>query len=371
MQRPTSEVVVVGGGVIGCSIAYELARRDVDVTLIERGPIGREASWASAGIISLPNRPNMRPERVEMTRRSLRRYPDLVDEIEALTGISVEYRRPGEMIVAVDDDHATVEFARAEWQRSQGFAIEELEAEQARTLEPALPPALRAAWYIRDVGSLSLYRLTQALAMAAAGLGATILTDTPVASVEQAGGKVTGVRMAGRTLPADLVILATGAWTRFLGETAGAHLPTKPVKGQLIAFASSPVRPKHVLAGHGGYARPRVDGTTIVAATEEDAGFDRRVTGDGVAWLLELTRTICPVLLAGELVESWTGLRPGTEEGEPLIGPVPGVEGLWVSAGHFRTGAKEAPATAELVAASIIEGRADPLLAPFAPQARS
>jgi len=367
VQRQSSEIVIVGGGIIGCATAYELARRGTTVTLIERGPIGREASWASAGIISLPNRPNMRPERVEISRRSLKRYPGLVEEIEERTGISVEYRRPGEIIVAVDDVHATEERARAEWQRSQGFAIEELDLQSARSREPALPPDLRAAWYIPGVGSLSLYRLTQALAMAASALGATILAETPVAAIEQRERTVTGVRLADRTISADIVILATGAWTRLLGDTVGVHLPTKPVKGQLVAFRS-PLGPKHVLAGHGGYARPRVDGTTIVAATEEDAGFDRRVTGDGVAWLLELTRTICPSLLAGELVESWTGLRPGTDGGEPLIGPVPGVEGLWVAAGHFRTGAKEGPATAELVATSIVSGRVDPLLAPFSPR---
>lgn len=368
VQGPSSDIVIVGGGIIGCATAYELARRGSAVTLIERGPIGREASWASAGIISLPNRPNMRPERVEISRRSLKRYPGLVEEIEERTGIAVEYRRPGEMTVAVDDEHAIEERARAEWQRSQGFAIEELDLQSARSREPALPPDLRAAWYIPDVGSLSLYRLTQALAMAATALGATILAETPVAAIEQREERVTGVRLADRTISASIVILATGAWTRLLGDTVGVHLPTKPVKGQLVAFRA-PLGPKHVLAGHGGYARPRVDGTTIVAATEEEAGFDRRVTGDGIAWLLELTRTICPSLLAGELVDSWTGLRPGTDGGEPLIGPVPGVEGLWVAAGHFRTGAKEGPATAELVATSIVSGRVDPLLAPFSPRA--
>jgi glycine oxidase len=108
----------------------------------------------------------------------------------------------------------------------------------------------------------------------------------------------------------------------------------------------------------------------MVAATEEDVGFDRRVTGDGVAWLLDLTRTLCPVLLQGEVAENWTGLRPGSETGDPLIGPVPGYEGLWVSAGHFRTGAKEAPATAMLVAEALTTGETPPLLAAFAPAAQ-
>ncbi len=364
-----TEVIVVGGGVIGCAIAYELARRGAGVILVERGPIGREASWASAGIISLPNRPEMRPERIEIGRRSLARYPGLVAELEEQTGFAIEYRRPGEMAVAVDAAHAALERQRAAWQRSQGFVVEELSPDAARRLEPTLPAALAAAWYAPDVGSLSVYRLTQALAVAAAQQGSTVLPETPVGEVAHRDGRVRGVRLADRELVAEMVVLASGAWTRFFGNALGAPLPTRPVKGQLIAFANAPARPARVVAGHGGYVRPRVDGTTIVAATEEDAGFDRRVTGEGIAWLLELTRTLCPTLLQGEVVESWSGLRPGSVTGEPMIGPVPGFAGLWVAAGHFRTGAKEAPATAELVGSSLLDGRIDPLLAPFAPPA--
>jgi glycine oxidase len=125
-----------------------------------------------------------------------------------------------------------------------------------------------------------------------------------------------------------------------------------------------------VISGHGGYVRPRPDGTTMVAATEEDVGFDRRVTGEGVAWLLELTRTLCPILLQGEVVETWTGLRPGSETNDPLIGPVPGYDGLWVCAGQFRTGPKEAPAPASLVAEAVSTGETPAILRAFDPVAQ-
>lgn len=367
MAPPTSAVVIVGGGVIGCAIAYELARREVPVTLVERGEIGGEASWASAGIISLPSRPGWRPERIEIGRRSLARYPALVEELEARTGLAIEYRRPGELSIAMDEPHLKAEREVADWQVGLGFRVEELTPAEARRLEPALPRGVLGAWLARDVGALSVHRLTRAYAAAAAGLGATILPETPVGEVRHQGGRVTGVRLVDRELVADTVVLATGAWTRFLGDPLGVALPTKPVKGQLLSFAHTPLRPSHLLTGHGGYVRPRLDGTTLVAATEEEAGFDRRVTGHGTAWLLELTRTLCPVLLEGELVESWTGLRPGSATGDPLIGPVPGYAGLWVAAGHFRTGAKEAPATGELVAGAIVDAVSDPVLAPFAP----
>jgi glycine oxidase len=365
-----NQVVIVGGGVIGSGIAFELAKRGLPVTLVERGRIGGEASWASAGIISPPTRPWFTPERVELGQISLQRYPALVAELEARTGLAIDYRRPGEWVIAADDEHAAAEQAIAAWQRSLGFTFEEVAPAAARQREPALPEALVAAWFHPNVGSLSVYRLTQALAEAARQLGATVLEETPVGGLMLSGRRVAGVRLQDRDLAADTVVLATGAWTRLLGDQLGVTLPTKPVKGQLIAFADAPLRPTCLISGHGGYVRPRPDGTTLVAATEEDVGFDRRVTGDGVAWLLDLTRTLCPVLLQGAIAETWTGLRPASETNDPLIGPVPGFEGLWVSAGHFRTGAKEAPATALLVAEALATGEVPPLLAPFAPAAQ-
>jgi glycine oxidase len=364
-------VIIVGGGVIGSGIAFELAKRGAPVTLVERGRVGGEASWASAGIISLPTRPWFTPERVALGQISLERYPGLVEELEERTGLGIEYRRPGEWAIAVDQEHAEAERAVSAWQRELGLSIEEVDPDEARRIEPALPEHLEAVWLHPNVGSLSVFRLTQALAMAARQLGATVLEETPVGGLIREGGRVTGVHLQERDLHADLTVLATGAWTRLLGDTVGVSLPTKPVKGQLIAFANAPLRPSRVISGHGGYVRPRLDGTTLVAATEEDAGFDRRVTGEGIAWLLELTRTLCPALLQGEVAETWTGLRPGSETNDPLIGPVPGCDGLWVCAGHFRTGAKEAPATAMLVADALTTGETPPILVPFAPAAQA
>jgi glycine oxidase len=366
----TGNVVIAGGGVIGSGIAFELAKRGVPVTLVERGRIGGEASWASAGVISLPSRPWVKPERVELGRISLDHYPGLVAELEERTGLAIDYRCPGEWVVAVDDDRAASERDVATWQRGMGLDVEDMPPGVALQAEPALPESLVAAWFHPNVGSLSVYRLTQALAAAARQLGATVLEETPVGGLLREGDRVTGVRLQDRDIRADTTLLATGAWTRLLGDSLGVVLPTKPVKGQLIAYANAPRRPACVISGHGGYVRPRPDGTTMVAATEEYVGFDRRVTGDGVAWLLELTRTICPILLQGEVAETWTGLRPGSDTDNPLIGPVPGLEGLWVSAGHFRTGAKEAPATAMLVADALTTGKIPPLLDAFSPPAQ-
>ena len=367
MTAVPSSVAIVGGGIIGSGIAYELAKRGMPVTLVERGRIGGEASWASAGIISLPNRPSQSPARVELGRMSLEVFPALVESLEEMTGIGIDYRRPGEWAIAVDDEHAAEQDALAEWQRGLGLSVEDVSPAEARKLEPALPESVVRTRFHPGVGSLSVHRLTQALAAAARQLGATVLEETPVGGLLREGDRITGVRLQDRDFHADVTILASGAWTRLLGDTVGVTLPTIPVKGQVIAFANAPLRPSRVVSGHGGYVRPCPDGTTMVAATSEYKGFDKRITGDGVAWLLELTRTLCPVLLQGEIADIWSGLRPGSETNDPLIGPVPGYDGLWVSAGHFRTGAKEGPGTAILVAEALTTGTIPDLLGVFAP----
>jgi glycine oxidase len=366
----TSDVVIVGGGVIGCGIAYELARRGMGVTVVDRGEIGGEASRASAGILSIPARPEVTRARVELHRRSLERYPGLLAELAERTGHDLEFSRPGDMTVAVGAEEAAARANIVAWQQAQGFDIAPLDPAEARRLEPALPPEVHSVWYTPIASSLSVHRLTRALAAAAESYGATILPGTPAGGLLRDGERATGVRLLDRDLGAGTVVLATGAWTRFLGQQVGADLPTFPVKGQIIAFGRTPTQPTHILSGHGGFVRPRPDGSTIVAATTEpEAGFDRRVTGAGLAWLLSLVRTLCPALLEGEVIDSWAGLRPGTATINPMLGPVPGVPGLWVAAGHHRTGAVEAPATMELIAAALAENEVEPLLAEFAPPA--
>lgn len=363
----TFDVIVVGGGVIGCGIAFELTKLGSSVALIERGPIGREASWASAGIISVPNRMDMSSERIEITRRGLQRYPRLVAELEAETGLSLDYRPNGAFSIALNASAAMELDRLGEWQREQGFTVEKLDTVTARQRDRSLPEEMASVWFAPAVGALSVHRLTLAFAAAAKNRGATILSETPVVAVTHQNGKVTGVTIADGHVASPTVVLATGAWTKFLGDSLNIPLPTRPVKGQLIAFADPPMRPRHVISGHGGYIVPRVDGTVLAAATEEEVGFDRRVTGDGVNWLLGLASTLRPTLLAGEVVSTWTGLRPGTADREPLMGPVEQYEGLWVAAGHFRTGAKEAPGSVELIASSLVSGQLHPLLERFTP----
>nr|MBA2520299.1 FAD-dependent oxidoreductase [Chloroflexia bacterium] len=204
-----SDVVIVGGGIIGCGIAYELVKRGVAVTLVERGPIGGEASWASAGIIGIPSRPEWTPARVDLHRISLARYPTLRAELRERCAIDFDYVQPGDLAIAVDAEAAARRRTVADWQRAEGFAIEELTIAEARQREPALPAGLQAVWFSPTAGSLSVHRFTLALATAAASLGATILPDTPAGELLLDRAKVRGVRLLDRELTAETVILAT------------------------------------------------------------------------------------------------------------------------------------------------------------------
>jgi glycine oxidase len=359
------DVAIIGGGIIGCALAWEFARAGVASTIVERRELAREASWASAGIISPPG--PRHGSRAELALRSFTRYPSLIEDVEALTGWSVGYMRSGEIDIAQDAGAAALRDTLA-WQRSRGLGVDWIDSGGIREREPAISPAFTSGIYCADAGSVVLSRLASALARAATIRGASVVEQTAVSGVVVDRDKATGVRTFDGVIPAGAVVIAAGAWSRTLGESIDVEIPTRPVKGQMLAIADPPVPLRSVISGAGGYFVPRADGTIAVGATEEhDAGFDTRVTPRGIAELTELIEQVAPSLLTGHLRETWAGLRPGTEDGEPIIGRVPHLSNVWIATGHFRSGALLAPATAELLAASVMTGEPDPLLKPFDP----
>jgi len=358
------DVAIVGGGIIGCIMAYELARKGVSTAIVERREVGREASWASAGIIAPPSSPSTSPVRLELVTRSLSAYPWFVAAIQEETEVDVGYRQCGELFIATSERETTALRHTVEWQEEQGFDTEWLDLADLPSLEPALPPGVRAAALANDGLSLILHQLTRATATAAARRGARVIEHTPALGVALDGSRAVGVQLPDGLLPAGQVVLAAGAWTGWFGPGLGLTLPTVPVKGQMMAIGGVERIPAHIISGAGGYLVPRSDGTVAVAATVEQAGFDKRVTPDGLRDLSGLVAALAPWMLQGEVVASWAGLRPGTPDGEPIMGPVPGYEGLWISTGHGRTGAQQAIGAAEVLVASILSGTPDPLLAP-------
>jgi glycine oxidase len=357
-----ANIVIIGGGIIGCAIAYELAVAGERVTLLERNVLAQEASWASAGIISSPS-----PGTGAFGLRSFRRYPALIAEVEERSGMRVGWNQTGETaLIGADNDPRPLQDVM-EWQRQQGLHVEWLEGAALREHEPVLAPHITAATYERDAGSLRVHMMAQALARAAANHGATIREYTPALGLETSGDRVTGVRTPEGVVGADVVVLAAGAWSKGIAELSGLTVPTVPVHGQMMAIADPPVPLRTVVAGGGMYLLPRADGTIAVGATVDYQGFAKRVTPTGINTLIALVERFAPALNGARLVQTWSGLRPGSADGTPIIGPAPHRDGLWIATGHFRGGALLAAVTGELVAAGIRSGTVDPLLAPFTP----
>lgn len=367
-MNETPDVAIVGGGIIGCSIAYELARRGVAVTVVERGWIGRESSWASAGIISPPSSPDTPEARARLTARSVRAYPEFVAAVEEVSGLDTGFRWRGELTVAGTEEEERELRRLVDFHEQIGFRAEVLDGSDARSAEPILSEIVRGGVFTPEAGNVESYRLTRAVAAAAAHHGATIIEHTPVHDVTVENGRATGLRLPDRTLPAGLVILSAGAWTAEFGVRLGRPLPTLPVKGQMVAIANPPVLPERVIGRvDSSHFVPRTDGSVIFGSTKEKVGFDRRIVAASTQWSLGFAHELGPRLLEGEIASLWAGFRPGTVDEEPIMGRVPGYDNLWAATGHYRTGVQMAVGTAEVMAASILNGTPDPEVEPFSP----
>ena len=362
------DVVIVGGGIIGCAIAYQLAKAGAAVTIIERGALAREASWASAGLIS-PPKPGLPGgmARARLEARSFALYPALLAELAEATDVDMAHVTSGRLSVALSEAEETSLRETLVWQRDLGFDVAWLAGDATRRMAPALAPTIRGAVWCAAASGVRAAALTLALARAAEARGATIREGTPVEGFLREGSGVVGVRTPGGAIRAGATVIAAGAWTAAVGELLDLELPTRPVRGQMLALADAAPSLRHAIAGAGGFLIPRADGTIAVAATVDEAGFDTRITPDGLTWLATLIRTLAPGYAGARVTETWAGLRPATADDLPIMGRAPGVDGLWVAAGHMRDGILWAPVVGEIMTAAILDSEPDPALALFDP----
>jgi glycine oxidase len=332
-----ARIVVVGGGVIGCAVAERLSRAGRDqVLLLERDAVGAHASGAAAGLLS----PLTEAVEVTLASRSLAMFPELVERVER-SGIAVEYREHDSLTPAL-----TVEEER---RLRRAPASRWLDGPQARAAEPGLSERVRGAALFREA-QVTPVRLVRALARTAAAQGAEIREATPVSALVVRAGQLQGVQTAEGQVRADTVVLAAGPWSPALASPAGVGLDVRPNRGQLVMLRPRGAPPRHVLVWRGCYLVPKPDGTVVAGSTEEDVGFDDRPTVEGIAGLLQFTAHALPPLGRATVERIWAALRPATPDGQPVIGPVPGLPNLIVATGHNRTGILLAPVTAELVA---------------------
>ena len=356
------KVLVVGGGIIGCATAYELAKAGCQVTVFERATLGAEASSAAAGLLA-PLGESTDTNFAQLALASWRLYPDVVRELEDRTGIDVEYVTRG----TIYPMSATQTRRDAEaWAVNKEFGVEVLEGSDVHALEPALSPKIRHAIFVRGDHWLNNQRLVLAYAQAAAAAGVELSTGCNVSRLVIEGGRVRAVVTEGERVEGDAVLLAAGAWSSELMAPLGASLRIEPRRGQMIALAHVP--PVLTYCVHGeAYMAPRPSGELVVGATVERAGFQRAVTAEGIAGLLRAAIELVPSLRELPIARTWCGFRPWAPDSLPVLGPWPGVEGLFVATGHFRNGILLAPITARVMTEWITGGQPTVAVKDFLP----
>jgi glycine oxidase len=345
-------IVVVGGGVIGCAVAYELASRGARVQVFDPRGTGQGATRASAGILA-PFIEGHSDALLKLAKCGLEHYDGFVSRVTSDAAQPVEYRRTGTLQVACDDAEARALSQAAG--RLAHFGIEHclLTGGEARQLEPALATEVAGGLLVAQHGYVAVGAFTFALERAALRRGATFHID-PVVRIESSSN---GVRViaSSSAQPADAVVIAAGSWSGLLPITPAP--PVRPIRGQLIhlAFAQTPIA--RVIWGSGAYLVPWQDGSVLVGATSEDVGFDESATVEGVRGLLDSAAGMLPSVRDARFVGVRVGLRPATDDELPIIGPSSTMRGVYYATGHFRNGVLLAPLTALMVADLVLEGR--------------
>jgi len=365
-----ANVVIVGGGVIGLSIARELALRGVpNVTVIERGEFGKEASWAAGGILA-PQVEADRPDdffKLACASRDL--YPAFARALEDETGIEVELDRTGALFVGFTENDEHEMRRRFDWQTGAGFRVEWLSGEHARRLEANISPNVRCALRFPDNWQVENRRLTEALLRSNRNLGVQLVANCEIRSVRIEGGCVTRVESAKTFIDTATVVIAAGAWTSKIGTPAtnSSAVQIEPVRGQMLCFQTEQALTRHVIYSSRGYLVPRHDGRLLAGSTSENVGFDKRVTDEGIGSIKSMAFEIAPALESAAIVDSWAGFRPHAPDDLPVLGPAADIDGLFYATGHYRNGILLAPITAEINADAVVDRKGSPWLETFSP----
>ncbi|HEY5884464.1 MAG TPA: glycine oxidase ThiO [Pyrinomonadaceae bacterium] len=366
----TSDVVIIGGGVIGLAIARALTRCGVrDVTLIERATLGAEASSAAAGMLAPQAEAVKADPFFYLTCRSRDMYPGFSADLLSETGIDIELETTGTLYLGFTEHDADELRERYEWQTAAGLPVEMLTSEEARALEPNISSNVQIALKFPFDTQVENRRLVTALSVANQQAGVRLVTNTTVNSLVTRHGKVLGLETSGGSIATEKVVIAGGAWVSMLGDPDKAlpDIGIEPVRGQMLCFDANPPVARHVIYSPRGYVVPRRDGRLLAGSTTEFAGFDRRVTAAGIQSITNAALEICPALSRLPLADSWAGLRPRAADGLPVLGPCAEIAGVFYATGHYRNGILLAPLTGEILAAAISANAFDPALEMFSP----
>jgi glycine oxidase len=346
----TSDVVILGGGVIGLTAAYYLARDGVRVTILDKGDFGQESSWAGAGILPPGDPRSAKTPFDQLRAHSAAMFPQLSAELKELTGIDNGYLRCG----GLEFVGAYADAAAQEW-RGEGVDTQTLSPAEVRQLEPNLADGLGGAIYLPAMAQVRNPWHLRALQEACARLGVILLPHQQVLEFTTRGQRAIGARTPRGEVAGNALVVTAGAWTDQLLKQFGMTLGIHPVRGQImLVHPERPLLQRIVISG-SQYLVPRRDGRILVGSTEEEVGFDKSTTVAGVHGLMHLAFKLVPALMEAPLEKCWAGLRPGSPRGVPFIGRVPGWENVFVAAGHFRAGIQLSPGTGVLLRDLILD----------------
>lgn len=348
-ENEAFDVVCVGAGAVGLLVAHDLADRGLKVALLDRGPAGREASWAGAGIIPPAFSDHAKTPYARLRAESYQRFADLAAEILNNTGIDIGYRRTGGIEIARTAEERKIQNDSKPARHALGVSVESLNQDQLRDLEPGLV-ATEAEW-LPEMCQIRNPRFLMGLVVRCRQLGVTILEHAPVTDFVCRAEQIEAVQTKnGDLLHADHFIVTAGAWSGELLKRLGKSVPIHPVQGQIIVYETSGNDVHHIVLEEKRYLVPRDDGLVLVGATEEDLGFAKQVTDDALENLRVFACDLFPSLAHRKVRHAWAGLRPGNKLGHPVIGPLPDRKNLWLATGHFRHGLQQSPGTARLIA---------------------
>ncbi|MBV8458716.1 MAG: glycine oxidase ThiO [Acetobacteraceae bacterium] len=359
---------MIGAGAIGLAIGWRLAQAGCAVDLYDRAQAGRGASWASAGMLAAGIEAEPGEEKLyRLNHHSQSLWPSFAAELEEAGGTNVGLRQEGTIWAALTrDDVAQLRFHQ-EFQAALGVRLEWLNGAQVREHEPHLHRNVSAALFSPDDHQVDNRRLVQALTAAVHRAGGSIHEEAPVTEILVRKGRAIGVRAGSQAVEADFVVVAAGAWSSGLrGLPPSARPPVRPIKGQMLAVGMDPAAPllRHVVWAERAYLVPRLDGRLIVGATTEERGFDSRLTAGGMLSLLDAAWRVLPAIEDLEIIEAWTGFRPGSRDDAPILGGCE-VEGLILATGHHRNGILLTPVTAEAISRLILTGEMPPEIQEF------
>lgn len=374
-ESPTQfDSAIVGGGVIGCAIAWRLAQAGMKVVVIERGDVGREASHAAGGMLVPLAEADDADDLFHLCVASRAMYADFASELKSASGIDVEYRTEGTLYLSLTEHDDEELERRWQWQHAAGLNVKRLNADCARKLEPQINDKLRWALKFPDDHQVNNRLMIDALHAAAQNAGVEFQTQTEVERLlieSRAGRKqVVGLSTSRGEIRSRAVIVAAGCWSSLLkseSETLLPALKVEPVHGQMVAVEMIAPPVSHIIYSCRAYVVPRLGGVLIAGSTSDKFGFEKRVTADGIASIIERAKEILPGFGNLTITETWSGLRPRAGDGLPVIAADASVAGLVYATGHYRNGILLTPVTAKAVSEIILKGESSVSLSAFSP----